>query len=465
MALDPQLLEILACPEDKGPLLYFEDEDALYNPRLQAPLRDPGRHPGDARSTRPRRSTTPSTTGCWPRPRPRASSRPFEARTMTADRDRPDPAAASTRSACSTRPPACPSRSRRRSSVGRGGRRPARRRGHRQRPRARHGRQRHRRRRARRRRPARSCRCRSSWPRATTPPSFVDRDTLVIALSFSGDTEETVAGGRGGRRPAAAGCWRSAARRASWPSWPTSGARRSLPDPRRHPACPGPALGALAIPPLVALERHGPVPGRARVDRGRGRPAHAPAATSSSPTRNPAAELARRIGRTPADHLRRAATSAQVAATRWKTQINENAKVAGVRQRPARALPQRDLRLGPARRPDPPGLPAGAAAPRRRAPAGEPPLRPGRRACSTRSSAASTRCGPRARARWPSCSTWSCSATSSRLHLAAQEGLDPGPVPSSTRSRPPSPTAEAVDDRHWRGCSAIARRRAIPVWT
>ena len=35
MALDPQLLEILACPEDKGPLLYFEDEQALYNPRLQ----------------------------------------------------------------------------------------------------------------------------------------------------------------------------------------------------------------------------------------------------------------------------------------------------------------------------------------------------------------------------------------------------------------------------------------------
>jgi uncharacterized protein len=34
MALDPLLLEILACPEDKGPLLYFEDEDTLYNPRL-----------------------------------------------------------------------------------------------------------------------------------------------------------------------------------------------------------------------------------------------------------------------------------------------------------------------------------------------------------------------------------------------------------------------------------------------
>ena len=35
MALDPLLLEILACPEDKGPLYYFQDEDSLYNPRLK----------------------------------------------------------------------------------------------------------------------------------------------------------------------------------------------------------------------------------------------------------------------------------------------------------------------------------------------------------------------------------------------------------------------------------------------
>ena len=34
MALQPQLLEILACPEDKGPLFYFEDEKVLFNPRL-----------------------------------------------------------------------------------------------------------------------------------------------------------------------------------------------------------------------------------------------------------------------------------------------------------------------------------------------------------------------------------------------------------------------------------------------
>ena len=35
MSLDSKLLEILACPEDKGPLLYFADENALYNPRLK----------------------------------------------------------------------------------------------------------------------------------------------------------------------------------------------------------------------------------------------------------------------------------------------------------------------------------------------------------------------------------------------------------------------------------------------
>ena len=37
MALDAALLEILACPEDKGPLYYLADEGdgVLYNPRLQ----------------------------------------------------------------------------------------------------------------------------------------------------------------------------------------------------------------------------------------------------------------------------------------------------------------------------------------------------------------------------------------------------------------------------------------------
>ena len=35
MPLDPLLIEMLACPEDKGPLLWFEDEEVLYNPRLK----------------------------------------------------------------------------------------------------------------------------------------------------------------------------------------------------------------------------------------------------------------------------------------------------------------------------------------------------------------------------------------------------------------------------------------------
>ena len=35
MALSPALLNVLACPQDQGPLLYFVDESILYNPRLK----------------------------------------------------------------------------------------------------------------------------------------------------------------------------------------------------------------------------------------------------------------------------------------------------------------------------------------------------------------------------------------------------------------------------------------------
>jgi uncharacterized protein YbaR (Trm112 family) len=35
MPLDALLLEVLACPVDKQPLLWFEDEEILYNPRLR----------------------------------------------------------------------------------------------------------------------------------------------------------------------------------------------------------------------------------------------------------------------------------------------------------------------------------------------------------------------------------------------------------------------------------------------
>jgi uncharacterized protein YbaR (Trm112 family) len=35
MSLDPMLLSILACPDDKGPLYYVESEGVLFNPRLR----------------------------------------------------------------------------------------------------------------------------------------------------------------------------------------------------------------------------------------------------------------------------------------------------------------------------------------------------------------------------------------------------------------------------------------------
>jgi len=35
MALDQRLLDILVCPEDKGQLLYLEEDSLLYNPRLR----------------------------------------------------------------------------------------------------------------------------------------------------------------------------------------------------------------------------------------------------------------------------------------------------------------------------------------------------------------------------------------------------------------------------------------------
>lgn len=45
MVLDQRLLDILACPSDKGPLLYFADDAALYNPRLRLRYRVEGTIP------------------------------------------------------------------------------------------------------------------------------------------------------------------------------------------------------------------------------------------------------------------------------------------------------------------------------------------------------------------------------------------------------------------------------------
>lgn len=39
MSLDPKLLDVLACPKDKGPLEYLEDEQVLVNERLKIAYR------------------------------------------------------------------------------------------------------------------------------------------------------------------------------------------------------------------------------------------------------------------------------------------------------------------------------------------------------------------------------------------------------------------------------------------
>ena len=39
MALEQALLEMLVCPVDKGSLMYFDDENLLYNPRLRRQYR------------------------------------------------------------------------------------------------------------------------------------------------------------------------------------------------------------------------------------------------------------------------------------------------------------------------------------------------------------------------------------------------------------------------------------------
>ena len=182
--------------------------------------------------------------------------------------------------------------------------------------------------------------------------------------------------------------------------------------PRPSP-CPGPGIGAVVVPPLV----------RARAASGcsRGRrpwidSAVEPAPAAARPAGGPGqprrgAGPAASAGRMPLVYGGGGVGAA--AAVRWKSQFNENAKVPPSCNQLARAVPQRDLRLGPARRRHPPGLPPGdCSATTSSTPSVGRRFELRRRRPSTRSSPASTRSRPRARVRWPSCSTWSCSATS-----------------------------------------------------
>jgi glucose/mannose-6-phosphate isomerase len=154
-----------------------------------------------------------------------------------------------------------------------------------------------------------------------TPPAFVGRGTLVFAVSFSGDTEETVEAAAEaeavGATIVAVTSGGELGRLAEGWGAPVVPVPSSIPAPRA-------AIGAMAVPPLVVLEEVGLFAGATEwvelaVTQLKRRRDQLVAADS------PAKDLARRIGRTvPLVHSSRSLGAA--AAQRWKTQINENAK-------------------------------------------------------------------------------------------------------------------------------------------
>ncbi|MBV8161635.1 MAG: SIS domain-containing protein [Acidimicrobiia bacterium] len=153
-------------------------------------------------------------------------------------------------------------------------------------------------------------------------PAFVGEGTLVFAVSFSGETEETVeatteAAVQGAKVVVVSGGGELTRLARAW-SAPLVAVPDDIPQPRA-------AVGALAIPPLIVLEEIGLFPGARRwVDEAvRRLVARRDEHTSDD---KPVAEVARRIGRTIPLVYGGGALGA-VAAQRWKTQMNENAKI------------------------------------------------------------------------------------------------------------------------------------------
>jgi glucose/mannose-6-phosphate isomerase len=154
-----------------------------------------------------------------------------------------------------------------------------------------------------------------------TLPAFVGEGSLVFAVSFSGNTEETIeaaseAAVQGARVVAITSGGELAKLASGWGS-------SVVPVPDTIPQ-PRAALGAMSIPPLMVLEQVGLFTGASQwialaVEQLKRRRDELVKDGSA------AEELARRIGRTiPLMHSSGAMGTA--AAQRWKTQVNENAK-------------------------------------------------------------------------------------------------------------------------------------------
>jgi glucose/mannose-6-phosphate isomerase len=156
-------------------------------------------------------------------------------------------------------------------------------------------------------------------------PAFVGPRTLAFAMSYSGNTEETVEMAKGA---IAAG--------ATLVAITSGGALAALAEDAGSLVvpCPGDvvmprvALGALVAPLFVVLFRMGMLPEahaglmRAQQQLARRRDQCKPSADA---TRNPARELARKLGRT-IPIVYGSGGLGGVAALRWKQSINENAK-------------------------------------------------------------------------------------------------------------------------------------------
>jgi glucose/mannose-6-phosphate isomerase len=155
-------------------------------------------------------------------------------------------------------------------------------------------------------------------------PAWVEQGTLAFAISYSGDTEETVS-----MATEAAKCG------ATIVAISNGGELARIAEQSNgvHVACPAgylprAAIGALVAPLAVLLFRTGLAPGahallvRAQQQLAHRRDACEPAVEGPA---NPARELARKIGRTIPIIYGGGALGA-VGAYRWKCDVNENAK-------------------------------------------------------------------------------------------------------------------------------------------
>ena len=455
MSLDPLLLDVLACPVDKGPLLWFEDEDVLYNPRLHKSyavvdgvpvlLVDEAVDVGDAEHERlMAKAETRRGAGHRARRRGERAGAPRHARDV-GGRGRPARAGArgargrpTARSAGAV-PAGGAGASGAVAAFGLGTGGDGLRRG--RRPRARP-----------------TWRCRSGSATASAVPAFVGADTLVLAVSSSGGTAETLTAAaeavdRGARVVAVGGDADGALAAPGRRRRRCRGARaRWL---RRGPAAPrrAPRWGRPRCPCWSRWPGPGCVPDR---------PPSVTAAASALARRRdallapggPAAELAAGSGAPSRSSTARPA-SAAVAARWWKARVNLNAKAPAFAAVAARADPRRAGRVGPGRRRDAPDHVARrccATPARARGSAG---LFAAVRAATDEVMADVFEVRARATTTWAASSTWRCSASSSRCTWPAAKASTRARCPPSTRAhadggpRPRLAQLEPLDDhRH-----------------